>query len=60
MAHLPGKPYWPDDSQVVERTDSAGRIAAEDDRVGHRRTILVGDLNMAPIFSLLVFVARHA
>jgi hypothetical protein len=48
MVHLPSKLRWSNDSQAIECTELARRIAIEEDKVGHRRTILVGDLNMNP------------
>ena len=48
MVHLPSKLYWSDDSQAFESVELARQIAAEEDRVGHQRTVLVGDLNMNP------------
>lgn len=47
-AHLPSKLYWSDQSQVFECTELARQIRLEEDKVGHRRTILVGDFNMNP------------
>lgn len=47
-AHFPSKLYLSNDSQVFECTELARRIALEEDKVGHRRTVLVGDFNMDP------------
>jgi hypothetical protein len=46
--HFPSKLYWGDDSQQQECTAIARDIAEGEGRVGHSRTILVGDLNMNP------------
>jgi hypothetical protein len=48
MTHLPSKLYWSDDSQAFESTELARRISTEEDKVGHQRTVLVGDFNMNP------------
>lgn len=66
MAHLPSKLHCSDASQLFECTELAREIAHIEDRVGHGRTILVGDLNMNPFESGLVgagglnaVMARH-
>ena len=46
--HFPSKLYWSNESQVFECTELARRIVLEEDRLGHRRTVLVGDFNMDP------------
>jgi exonuclease III len=46
--HLPSKLHFSDQSQALECTELARRIADEEDRAGHRRTVLVGDFNMNP------------
>jgi hypothetical protein len=48
VAHLPSKLHQTNIDQLFNCTELAGRIAAEEDKVGHQRTILVGDLNMNP------------
>jgi hypothetical protein len=48
VAHLPSKLHWSDDSQAFECTELARQIMVEEDKGGHRRTVLVGDLNMNP------------
>lgn len=48
VAHLPSKLHWSEDSQAFECTELARQIIGEEDRAGHRRTVLVGDLNMNP------------
>jgi hypothetical protein len=52
--HLPSKLYWSSESQAFECTELAQRIAAEEDRAGHQRTVLVGDFNMNPFESGIV------
>lgn len=44
--HLPSKLFWSDESQSFECVELARRIIAEEDRAGHQRTVVVGDLNM--------------
>jgi hypothetical protein len=46
--HLPSKLYWSNESQSFECAELARRIAQEEDRAGHQRTVLVGDMNMNP------------
>jgi endonuclease/exonuclease/phosphatase family metal-dependent hydrolase len=48
VPHLPSKLHQTDTDQLFHCTELAGRIAAEEDKVGHQRTVLVGDLNMNP------------
>jgi hypothetical protein len=48
VAHLPSKLHWSDASQAFECTELARQIMDEEDKVGHRRTVLVGDFNMNP------------
>jgi endonuclease/exonuclease/phosphatase family metal-dependent hydrolase len=46
--HLPSKLYWSPESQGFECAELARLIAQEEDRAGHQRTVLVGDMNMNP------------
>ena len=46
--HLPSKLHWSSESQAFECAELARRIASEEDRAGHGRTILLGDFNMNP------------
>lgn len=46
--HLPSKLHWDDASQALECVGVANRITKAEEKVGHSRTILVGDLNMNP------------
>jgi hypothetical protein len=46
--HLPSKLHWSDSSQAFESIELARQIMAEEDRVGHRRSVLLGDFNMNP------------
>ena len=48
VAHFPSKINFSNDSQAVESDELARFIKEAEDRVGHSRTILVGDLNMNP------------
>ncbi|MGO9404847.1 MAG: hypothetical protein ACLPVW_15400 [Terriglobales bacterium] len=47
-AHLPSKIHFSDDSLVFECTSLASAIAEQERLVGHKRTIVLGDLNMNP------------
>lgn len=47
-AHLPSKLFYSDESIRVECSDLARRIEEQEDKLGHRRTILIGDLNLNP------------
>jgi hypothetical protein len=53
-AHFPAKNNWSDASQTAECIVIASDIRATEDREGHRRTVLVGDLNMNPFEDGLV------
>lgn len=46
--HFPSKLYWKESSQAIECTALANNIKNEEMKIGHRRTVLVGDLNMNP------------
>ena len=46
--HFPSKVYWSDDSQAHECTILADQIIEVEQRYGHARTVLLGDLNMNP------------
>jgi len=54
MAHLPSKSYWSEDSQALECTQLARSILQEEERAGHSRTLLIGDLNVDPFESGVV------
>lgn len=47
-AHLPSKLHWRDASQNAECIGLAFNIREIENEVGHRRTIMVGDLNINP------------
>jgi hypothetical protein len=53
-AQLPSKLYWSEDSQAFECLEIARAIREEEGKVGHQRTIIVGDLNMNPFEKGLV------
>jgi len=55
--HLPSKLHQPADSQVLECAELARQISGEEDRAGHRRTVVLGDFNMNPFESGLVGAA---
>jgi len=46
--HLPSKVNWNREDQAAEAWALAGQIRDEEQRRGHRRTVLCGDLNMNP------------
>jgi endonuclease/exonuclease/phosphatase family metal-dependent hydrolase len=48
VAHLPSKLHQTSDSQSFECAELAHQIAAEENKAGHQRTVLVGDFNMNP------------
>ena len=48
MVHLPSKLYWSEDSQTLECAQLARSIRQEEERAGHSRTLLIGDLNVDP------------
>jgi hypothetical protein len=48
VAHLPSKLHWSGESQSFECAELARQIVNEEEKVGHRRTVLVGDFNMNP------------
>ncbi len=47
-AYLPSKLYSSDDSQGYECAELSRQIVAGEEKVGHQRTVLVGDLNVNP------------
>jgi hypothetical protein len=54
VTHLPSKLYWSGDSQRDLCPQLASEIRRCEERVGHTRTVLVGDLNMNPFESGVV------
>jgi hypothetical protein len=46
--HFQDRRNWSREAQALEATVVARHIAEREDRAGHRRTVLVGDLNMNP------------
>lgn len=46
--HLPSKLFYEKEDQAQYATRIARIIEEEEDKIGHRRTIVVGDLNMNP------------
>jgi exonuclease III len=56
-AHLPSKLRWSGESQASECGVLARQIAAEEQKAGHQRTILVGDLNVNPFEAGVVSAA---
>jgi len=53
-AHLPSKANFSDESQVFEAVYLSRMIDDAENREGHQRTILLGDLNMNPFESGMV------
>ena len=61
VAHLPSKLYWGDTSQAAECRELASTIREVEQRLGHTRTALVGDLNFNPFEAAAVDAnALHA
>lgn len=48
VAHFPSKLYWSNESQVQPCAELAHVIRRWEERLGHSRTVLLGDLNMNP------------
>jgi hypothetical protein len=48
VVHFPSRADWDKEDQMLESTVLASDIIRIEDKLGHRRTILVGDLNMNP------------
>jgi exonuclease III len=48
VIHFPSKLHWSDESQAFECTKLVRTIEYAESIVGHKRTVLVGDLNMNP------------
>jgi hypothetical protein len=46
--HMPDKSNWSDRSQVIEAAELSRTLVNEEKKIGHARTILIGDLNMNP------------
>lgn len=46
--HFPSKLRWSSESQSFECGELARQICFEEDRLGHRRTVVLGDFNMNP------------
>ena len=53
-AHFPSKLYYSEETIKFESIDLARRIEDVESAVGHRRTVLMGDLNMNPFEAGLV------
>lgn len=54
VAHLSSKLHQSSESQAFEITEIARDIIRMEDKIGHTRTVLVGDLNMNPFETGLV------
>ena len=48
IVHSPSKLHWSEDSQVQECGVLAQMVESAERKIGHFRTVLVGDLNMNP------------
>ena len=55
--HFPGKLYWDDRSQDTECVKLSEAVRMVEETIGHRRTVLVGDLNMNPFQAGVVSAA---
>ncbi len=51
VMHLPSRLHWSTDAQAAECHRVAGVLRAIEERIGHRRTVLVGDFNVNPFAS---------
>lgn len=59
--HFPSKMFWSDSSQALECASLSNTIDEVERKVGHRRTIVIGDLNMNPFEAGVVgAVGLHA
>jgi len=54
VSHFPSKRHWSDESQSLECVNLARAVRDTENRVGHSRTVLVGDFNMNPFESGVV------
>ena len=54
VVHFPGKLHFKTESQAFECAELARVIRDQETRLGHSRTVLVGDLNMNPFESGMV------
>ena len=52
--HQPSKLFWSEDSQAFECTGLSRTVIEQETKVGHRNTVLIGDLNMNPFEKGLV------
>ena len=57
FVHLISRLRWDADSQAIETQVLAEDIRRFEDKIGHRRTILMGDLNMQPFDTAVVQAA---
>jgi hypothetical protein len=57
IVHFPSKLHWEDVDQGFECVPLSDDIRAAEERVGHCRTVLVGDLNMSPFENGVVSAA---
>ncbi len=57
MVHFPSKLHWSGDSQAIECTELAREIRTQEEKAGHNRTVVVGDMNMNPFEAGLVSAA---
>ncbi len=48
IVHFPSKSHWTEPSQAMECVVLADAIRQTEQKVGHSRTVLIGDLNMNP------------
>jgi exonuclease III len=48
VVHFHSRRNWSDEDQMIESTMLAADLKKQEDDFGHRRTVLVGDLNMNP------------
>lgn len=59
-AHLPSKLHWSNEEQMFVAKDLSEMIRTQEEKAQHRRTVLVGDLNMNPFeIGLVAAPALH-
>ncbi len=57
--HLPSKLYMTDNDQIIHQTNVANLINTEEQKIGHRNSLVIGDFNMHP-FQMLSAGSFHA
>jgi hypothetical protein len=59
--HLPSKLYRTNDEQIFDAQNLSDVISQEENRVGHHRTMVIGDFNMDPFeIGMIIASGLHA